>query len=177
MTGQHEHDRQDERLTGPLPNQFGHCPLTGRYLEPWFPYNIQGWIQKIQKKGAESPSLPHPPNDPPPPTALKKKQKKNSNWTFLACHFFNRNHLTTPHAQIYLIFCHVRWCMSNLQLQIFDGISHTNRQRPALSQETEKQIVTRNTWLFETHIITCISSKSYSAKKKKKTTHFFKVGH
>ena len=27
-------DRQDERLTGQLPNQFGHCPLTGRYFEP-----------------------------------------------------------------------------------------------------------------------------------------------
>ena len=33
MTGQH--DRQDERLTGQLPNQSGHCPLTGRYFEPW----------------------------------------------------------------------------------------------------------------------------------------------
>ena len=32
MTGQH--DRQDERLTGQLPNQFGHRPLTGRYFEP-----------------------------------------------------------------------------------------------------------------------------------------------
>ena len=32
MTGQH--DRQDERLTGQLPNQSGHCPLTGRYFEP-----------------------------------------------------------------------------------------------------------------------------------------------
>ena len=32
MTGQH--DRQDERLTGQLPNRFGHCPLTGRYFEP-----------------------------------------------------------------------------------------------------------------------------------------------
>ena len=33
MTGQH--DRQDERLTGQLPNQFGLCPLTGHYFEPW----------------------------------------------------------------------------------------------------------------------------------------------
>ena len=33
VTGQH--DRQDERLTGQLPNQSGHCPLTGRYFEPW----------------------------------------------------------------------------------------------------------------------------------------------
>ena len=32
ITGQH--DRQDERLTGQLPNRFGHCPLTGRYFEP-----------------------------------------------------------------------------------------------------------------------------------------------
>ena len=32
MTGQH--DRQDERLTGQLPIQSGHCPLTGRYFEP-----------------------------------------------------------------------------------------------------------------------------------------------
>ena len=33
VTGQH--DRQDERLTGQLSNQSGHCPLTGRYFEPW----------------------------------------------------------------------------------------------------------------------------------------------
>ena len=32
VTGQH--DRQDERWTGQLPNQFGHRPLTGRYFEP-----------------------------------------------------------------------------------------------------------------------------------------------
>ena len=32
MTGQH--DRQDERLAGQLPNRFGHCRLTGRYFEP-----------------------------------------------------------------------------------------------------------------------------------------------
>ena len=36
MTGQH--DRQDERLTGQLSNQSGHCPLTGRYFEPWGPF-------------------------------------------------------------------------------------------------------------------------------------------
>ena len=29
-----QHERQDERLTGQLPSQFGHCPLTGRYFEP-----------------------------------------------------------------------------------------------------------------------------------------------
>ena len=33
VTGQH--DRQDRRLTGQLPNHYGHCPLTGRYFEPW----------------------------------------------------------------------------------------------------------------------------------------------
>ena len=33
MTGQH--DPQDKRLTGQLPNQSGHCPLTGHYFEPW----------------------------------------------------------------------------------------------------------------------------------------------
>ena len=33
LTGQH--DRQDERLTGQIHNQSGHCPLTGRYFEPW----------------------------------------------------------------------------------------------------------------------------------------------
>ena len=32
MTGQH--DREDEKLTGQLLNQSGHCPLTGRYFEP-----------------------------------------------------------------------------------------------------------------------------------------------
>ena len=33
MTGQH--DWQDESLTGQIHNQSGHCPLTGRYFEPW----------------------------------------------------------------------------------------------------------------------------------------------
>ena len=32
MTGQN--DRQDESLTGQVPDQAGHCPLTGRYFEP-----------------------------------------------------------------------------------------------------------------------------------------------
>ena len=31
-TGQH--DQQDKRLTGQLPNQSGHCPSTSRYFEP-----------------------------------------------------------------------------------------------------------------------------------------------
>ena len=30
-----QHDQQDERSTGQLPNQSGHCPLTGCYFEPW----------------------------------------------------------------------------------------------------------------------------------------------
>ena len=38
MTGQH--DWQDERLTGQLPNRFGQCPLTGCYFEPWVVENI-----------------------------------------------------------------------------------------------------------------------------------------
>ena len=29
----HQHDRQGERLTGQLPNQSRHCPLTGNYFE------------------------------------------------------------------------------------------------------------------------------------------------
>ena len=29
-----KHDQQDERFTGQLPNQSGHCPLTGRYFVP-----------------------------------------------------------------------------------------------------------------------------------------------
>jgi len=33
FTGQH--DRQDESLTSQIHNQSGHCPLTGRYFEPW----------------------------------------------------------------------------------------------------------------------------------------------
>ena len=32
-TGQN--DRQDESLTGQVHDQAGHCPLTGRYFEPW----------------------------------------------------------------------------------------------------------------------------------------------
>ena len=30
-----QHDWQDERLTGQIPDQAGHCLLTGRYFEPW----------------------------------------------------------------------------------------------------------------------------------------------
>ena len=33
MTGQN--DRSDESLTGQAHDQAGHCPLTGRYFEPW----------------------------------------------------------------------------------------------------------------------------------------------
>ena len=33
MTGQN--DRQDKSLTGQVLNQAGHCPLTGRYFQPW----------------------------------------------------------------------------------------------------------------------------------------------
>ena len=29
-----KHDQQDERFTGQLPNQSGHCPLTGCYFVP-----------------------------------------------------------------------------------------------------------------------------------------------
>ena len=29
-----EHDQQDKRLTGQLPNESGHCLLTGRYFKP-----------------------------------------------------------------------------------------------------------------------------------------------
>ena len=32
MTGQN--DRQDRSLTGQVNDQAGHCPLTGRYLQP-----------------------------------------------------------------------------------------------------------------------------------------------
>ena len=32
MTGQN--DRQDRSLTGQVHDQAGHCPLTGRYLQP-----------------------------------------------------------------------------------------------------------------------------------------------
>ena len=32
MTGQN--DRQDRSLTGQVRDQAGHCPLTGRYLQP-----------------------------------------------------------------------------------------------------------------------------------------------
>ena len=33
VTGQN--DRPDESLTGQVHDQAGHCPLTGRYFEPW----------------------------------------------------------------------------------------------------------------------------------------------
>ena len=34
MTGQN--DRQDESLTDQVCDQAGHCPLTGRYFQPWY---------------------------------------------------------------------------------------------------------------------------------------------
>ena len=37
MTGQN--DRQDRSLTGQVRDQAGHCPLTGRYLQPLFRQN------------------------------------------------------------------------------------------------------------------------------------------
>ena len=40
MTGQN--DRQDESLTGQAHDQAGHCPLTGRYFEPW----ANGWKEQ-----------------------------------------------------------------------------------------------------------------------------------
>ena len=33
LIGQNE--RQDESLTGQVHDQAGHCPLTGRFFEPW----------------------------------------------------------------------------------------------------------------------------------------------
>ena len=42
MTGQN--DRQDRSLTGQVCDQAGHCPLTGRYLQPC---NGQGFKQVI----------------------------------------------------------------------------------------------------------------------------------
>ena len=33
MTGRN--DRQDGSLTGQALDQAGHCPLTGRYFQPW----------------------------------------------------------------------------------------------------------------------------------------------
>ena len=33
LTGQNE--RQDKSLTGQVHDQAGHCPLTGRFFEPW----------------------------------------------------------------------------------------------------------------------------------------------
>ena len=48
MTGQD--DRQDESLTGQVHDEAGHCPLTGRYFEPWA-------LQKLEAKGSSV--LPH----------------------------------------------------------------------------------------------------------------------
>ena len=49
MTGQH--DRQDEKLTGQLANQSGHCPLTGRYFEPCAPSLFLCYISRAVSKG------------------------------------------------------------------------------------------------------------------------------
>ena len=39
-----KNDRQDESLTGQVHDQAGHCPLTGRYFEPW---RNRNWIRVI----------------------------------------------------------------------------------------------------------------------------------
>ena len=44
MTGQN--DRQDRSLTGHVRDQAGHCPLTGRYLQPCLEQHQQQLIQK-----------------------------------------------------------------------------------------------------------------------------------
>ena len=54
MTGQNDrqdesltsqNDWQDESLTGQVRDQAGHCPLTGRYLQPWKgKFNLKGVI-------------------------------------------------------------------------------------------------------------------------------------
>ena len=46
MTGQH--DRQDETLTTQIHNQSGHCPLTGRYFEPWLKSSTSTNILKFE---------------------------------------------------------------------------------------------------------------------------------
>ena len=38
MTGQN--DRQDESLNGQVRDQARHCPLTGRYFQPWNTYLV-----------------------------------------------------------------------------------------------------------------------------------------
>ena len=46
MTGQN--DRQDWSLTGQVRDQAGHCPLTGRYLQPCIyndhPGELKSWL-------------------------------------------------------------------------------------------------------------------------------------
>ena len=37
VTGQH--DRRIENLTRQTPNPAGHCPVTGRYFQPWLGRN------------------------------------------------------------------------------------------------------------------------------------------
>ena len=41
-----QHDRQDESLTGQIHNQSWHCPLTGRYFEPWTKSKLEWSILK-----------------------------------------------------------------------------------------------------------------------------------
>ena len=47
-TGQN--DRPDESLTGQVRDQAGHCPLTGRYFEPWKELsNLASGVEKKKK--------------------------------------------------------------------------------------------------------------------------------
>ena len=53
MTGQN--DRQDRSLTGQVRNQAGHCPLTGRYLQPCNEYlliNVSDKDKPEDRQGA-----------------------------------------------------------------------------------------------------------------------------
>ena len=42
-----KNDRQDRSLTGQVHDQAGHCPLTGRYLQPWTVAGHDDWPKKF----------------------------------------------------------------------------------------------------------------------------------
>ena len=43
-----KNDRQDRSLTGQVCDQAGHCPLTGRYLQPWLSVQlVEGYYPRL----------------------------------------------------------------------------------------------------------------------------------
>ena len=83
MTGQN--DRPDESLTGQVHDQAGHCPLTGRYFEPW--KELNNLASGVERGGGGRRNLRFSPSLSLPFLALAT-QAIGPLWLLSSCLFF-----------------------------------------------------------------------------------------